>query len=162
MKLIYTLPAVIAAGLLVAGISSLSAREYGMAGCGLGSLAIGKNEGQLTAATTNGTLGNQTFGITSGTSNCVGDDVALKQQKQEYFVMVNFESLQHEMAVGKGEKLNSLASLLGCPTDRFGQMTRKEYGNLFPAGVTPESILNSVKVQIARDPALASACRVQS
>ena len=42
-------------------------------GCGLGSMII-KNQNstmlQAIAATTNGTSGNQTFGITSGTSNC--------------------------------------------------------------------------------------------
>ena len=42
-------------------------------GCGLGSLVI-KDQStvmlQVLAATTNGTSGSQTFGITSGTSNC--------------------------------------------------------------------------------------------
>ena len=47
------------------------ARQYGMAGCGLGSLAFEPGEGQISAATTNGTFYNQFFGISSGTLNCV-------------------------------------------------------------------------------------------
>ena len=46
---------------------------YGMAGCGLGSLLFGNDNTtlmQILAATTNGLFGSQTFGITSGTSNC--------------------------------------------------------------------------------------------
>ncbi len=45
---------------------------YGTAGCGLGSMAFGNQKGaiQILAATTNGLFGTQTFGITSGTSNC--------------------------------------------------------------------------------------------
>ncbi|MFN7453535.1 MAG: DUF3015 family protein, partial [Pseudobdellovibrionaceae bacterium] len=47
------------------------AKSYGDAGCGLGSVIFGNEKGfsQIFAATTNGTVGNQTFGISSGTSN---------------------------------------------------------------------------------------------
>src|SRR5205823_3826374 len=40
---------------------------YGLAGCGLGSMLFGDQKGmiQILAATTNGTFGSQTFGITS-------------------------------------------------------------------------------------------------
>ncbi len=50
-----------------------SAAPYGTAGCGLGSIVIGSKPGmmQIFAATTNGTSASQSFGITSGTSNCV-------------------------------------------------------------------------------------------
>ncbi|MEN0057326.1 MAG: DUF3015 family protein, partial [Bdellovibrio sp.] len=51
---------------------------YGTAGCGLGSLVFGNEKGpvQIVAATLNGT-GVQTFGITTGTSNC-GEGVFAK------------------------------------------------------------------------------------
>src|SRR5438309_10501086 len=46
---------------------------YGLAGCGLGSMIFGDQKGaiQILAATTNSTFGTPTFGISSGTSNCV-------------------------------------------------------------------------------------------
>ena len=45
---------------------------YGTAGCGLGSMIFGDQKGaiQILAATTNSIFGTQTFGITTGTSNC--------------------------------------------------------------------------------------------
>ncbi len=147
----------------VAGIFSLQAREYGMAGCGLGSLILKEDKvgPQIGAAFLNAT-GVQTSGITTGTSNCVDDGVAFQKRKQEYFVTVNFESLQQEMAVGQGEKLISLASLLGCPAGDFGKMTRKEYSGLFPANVTPDSLIDSVRARIANDKTLSNACQVKA
>lgn len=59
-------------------------RPYGMAGCGLGSMVVGKNGGQVTAGTTNGSSSNQYFGITTGTLNCIDDsasEVAHKMDK---------------------------------------------------------------------------------
>jgi len=59
---------------IVGSAGSAHAQPYGMAGCGLGSIAFGNDQTmfkQVLAATTNGTFGTQTFGITSGTSNCV-------------------------------------------------------------------------------------------
>src|SRR6186713_935077 len=52
--------------------ANAAADGYGPAGCGLGSMIFEPDSGftQVFAATTNGTSGNQTFGITSGTSNC--------------------------------------------------------------------------------------------
>ena len=38
---------------------------------------------QVLAATTNGTSYSQVFGITSGTSNCTTDGVALNEMEQE-------------------------------------------------------------------------------
>src|SRR5437868_47659 len=58
---------------------------YGMAGCGLGSLLFGPvNEpfAQVLAATTNATFATQTFGITSGTSNCVSGGVIRAEREQ--------------------------------------------------------------------------------
>src|SRR3954469_2639303 len=61
---------------------------YGMAGCGLGSLIFGPVNSpgaQILAATTNSTFGSQTFGITSGTSNCVSGGVVALDRQQTAF-----------------------------------------------------------------------------
>src|SRR5690348_11977029 len=58
---------------------------YGMAGCGLGSLVFGPNDApvaQVLAATTNGTFASQTFGISSGTSNCFSGGVLRAEREQ--------------------------------------------------------------------------------
>ena len=68
------------------------ARNYGMAGCGLGSMIIGKEGGQIFAATTNGTAYNQTFGISAGTSNCDDSAAAEVADRMDKFVVANERS----------------------------------------------------------------------
>src|SRR4029078_11600959 len=80
-----------------------------------GSLGSKENTGMhILAATTNGTFGNQTFGITSGTSNCTNGGVVKAQREQAAFASGNFQDLKRNMAAGGGEFLTSFSSLLGC------------------------------------------------
>src|SRR5262245_36738363 len=92
------------------------ARAYGPAGCGLGSLIFEPNSGftQVFAATTNGTFGTQTFGITSGTSNCAGGGGGSASAKA--FVETNRVALAKDIARGQGETIDSLSRLAGCRT----------------------------------------------
>src|SRR5881296_3431817 len=88
-------------------------------GCGLGKLAWSdfkhqKNIGpQVLMATTNGTFGSQTFGISTGTSGCTNDGKVWAEYKVTMFAEINFENLSQEMAQGRGEHLASLAALMG-------------------------------------------------
>ncbi|MDX7140879.1 DUF3015 family protein, partial [Enterobacter hormaechei] len=85
---------------------------------------------QVFAATSNGTLWNQAFGISSGTSNCDAKPVVLAEKQQERFVENNFSGLAKEMAIGEGEQLTALAGLLGCATGteaRFGSVAKRHY-----------------------------------
>ncbi len=137
---------------------------YGMAGCGLGSLVVSSNGfAQVFAATTNSTYYNQSFGITSGTSNCTPAAAAYVEKQQEIFVTVNFASLEQEMAAGKGEKLEALASLLGCKNEAvtgFRTMAQKNHGALFSKDASPADLLAALKGEIAKQPALAAQCRI--
>ena len=91
-------------------------------GCGLGKFAWAdyKNQKkiapQVMMATTNGTFGSGTFGISSGTSGCTNDGQVMADQKTTMFALLNFENLTQEMAQGKGEHLASLATLMGVPS----------------------------------------------
>ncbi|TGL44842.1 DUF3015 domain-containing protein [Leptospira perdikensis] len=142
--------------------TSVEAKKYGMAGCGLGSLIISNNDiTQIFAATSNGIYGNQTFGITSGTSNCTADGVVKQDKVQELFITMNYDSLGQEMASGKGEKLESLGNLLGCSSDslsRFGQVTKENYAKLITEDSTPASVLSAVKSEVKSDKILAKSC----
>ncbi len=62
-------------------------------------------------ATTNGTFGNQTFGITTGTLGCRKTQFVLNERAQD-FVASNMDQLAKEISVGRGESLNTLAELL--------------------------------------------------
>lgn len=149
---------------LTTGISS--APKYGTAGCGIGSLII-KEQGfaQVLAATTNGIYGNQTSGITTGSLGCTADGIVKSEKEQDIFVHMNIESLEQEMAAGKGEKLNTLATLFGCPKDsqkNFANMTQKKYGVLFSNEVrnSPSELISAIKTEISKDSTLAPVCRI--
>lgn len=159
---------VLGAGLTVAMMlagATAHAQSYGSAGCGLGSMLFGKDNSkgmQILAATTNGIFGNQTFGITSGTLNCVSGGVVTAQREQTAFAEVNFQDLKRNMAMGGGEYLTSFSTLLGCEEaakPAFFKMSQAKYGTLVPtAETTPVALVTSVKEQIKADPALAAQC----
>lgn len=146
---------------IVLALSSANAAKYGAAGCGLGSIVFGNQKGmvQILAATTNGTSGNQTFGITSGTSNCADDGVALADKEKEFFANANFESLKQEMAQGQGENLAAFASLYGCSSGAFAQSVKSNYGTILPEGATAMNMLENLDTVVGSDAALAGACR---
>jgi hypothetical protein len=139
---------------------------YGMAGCGLGSMIFGPVNApgpQILAATTNGTFGTQTFGITSGTSNCVSGGVVALDREQTAFAEVNFRDLKRDMAAGGGEFLTSFATLLGCDDatkPALARMTQARYESLLPSErTTPVELVAGVHAQIGADPKLAAGCR---
>jgi Protein of unknown function (DUF3015) len=148
---------------IMAGASAARAQGYGMAGCGLGSLVF-KDNGmtQILAATTNGTFANQTFAITSGTSNCGSGGVIKAQREQAAFAEVNFQDLKRNMATGGGEFLTSFATLLGCEDGAkpaLAKMTQSKYEAILPTEkTTPMEMLSGVKTQIKSDAQLAGSC----
>ena len=87
-------------------------------GCGLGSIAFEGQNGlvsQTVAATLNGIFGNQTFGITSGTSNCEQYKSFTYNEKVDTFVADNMDNLARDIARGQGEYVNTLAVLMEIP-----------------------------------------------
>lgn len=104
---------------------------YGMAGCGLGQMVIKDNNiMQIFAATTNGTSGNQTFGISTGTSGCKPSDKMVATE-QKVFVEANLASLTREAAQGTGDHLTAFASLLGCDQSEVAKVSRERYDFLY-------------------------------
>ena len=142
------------------------AAGYGAAGCGLGNLAFGAKPGgqQILAATTNGTFGSQTFGITSGTSNC-GDHGLLNLSKErEIFAEQNYSSLVKEMAMGEGENLVTLASLYGCQANshpEFGALVQDKFDTLIENDqTTSNEMLFKLQEELMYHPKLSKACHV--
>jgi hypothetical protein len=105
--------------------------SYGAAGCGLGSMVFGSQSGpvQVVAATTNGTSGNQTFGITSGTLNCGKGILAAKDTRVNEFVALNMDSLSLSIAKGEGESLETLIELMGVPVPQRDAVSAKLQAN---------------------------------
>ena len=105
---------------------------YGTAGCGLGSMAFHDQPGgiQIIAATLNGICGNQTFGITFGTSNC---GPSLFAQGTRNFVEANREALAKDIARGAGEAIGALTVINRCADSRaVGAALQARFGAIFP------------------------------
>ena len=106
--------------------------DYGAAGCGLGSLVIQKDGFvQIFAATTNGTSGNQTFGITTGTLNC---EVSGNSASAALFIEANREAVVKDISRGNGESLETLARIGGCANvNAMGTYLQSQYSTIFPS-----------------------------
>jgi hypothetical protein len=84
-------------------------------GCGWGATLFKGQSGlfaHTAAATTNGTTWNQWFGLTSGTAGCDPDTVVSNEYQRKLFVASNMDNLSQDMAQGRGDHLDALASLL--------------------------------------------------
>src|SRR5438874_997126 len=142
--------------LLVAGVlcltsAAMAADKYGTAGCGLGSLVFGNQKGivQIFAATTNGLFGSQTFGITTGTSNCADTGGGMASIKS--FTETNREALAKDMSRGQGETLANLAVLAGCTDAAAVSVTlQKNYSSIIPNAATPSEQVSDAIVSTLR------------
>jgi hypothetical protein len=153
----------IVAAASLGGLAYVSAAPYAMAGCGLGSVIIGADGFvQVFAATTNGSTGTQTFGITTGTSNCVRSGVVLADKEQEAFFESNFSDLKGEIAQGSGEHLEALAELFSCKENArplVYERAQKSYETVFPnVSTTPMQALYMLKVELSKDAEIAAGC----
>jgi Protein of unknown function (DUF3015) len=106
---------------------------YGAAGCGLGSMLFNQQPGiyQIMAVTTNWILPVQTFGITTGTSNC---GYGMISQGTRNFVEANREALAKDMSRGQGETIGALAWMAGCSSSRaVGAALQQRYATIIPS-----------------------------
>ncbi len=114
--------ALIAASALFA-VSAMAGNLRDNVGCGLGTTLIGdKGDNsilmQVLAATTNGTSGNQTFGISSGTLGCKKPTKIASNDKLNKFVADNMDKIAMDISAGHGKSLDALATLLKIPANK--------------------------------------------
>ena len=136
------------------------AQQNNIGSCGWGSKVFDGQSGvapQVLGATTNGTSGNQTFGITFGTSGCTQDGAVKSSWKTALFIDGNKEQLARDMSVGGGETLDSLAHLMGVESqDRaaFNRVAKQNLWKIFSADATNDIVANLRQV-LAADEQLA-------
>ncbi|HEY6876733.1 MAG TPA: DUF3015 family protein [Polyangiales bacterium] len=141
------------AGLLAAFAMSATAQvahadPYGTAGCGLGSIIFKDKPGfiQVVAATFNGTFGNQTFAISSGTSNCGKSEPA--QAAAQAFIQTNREAFAKDAARGRGETISNLSTLAGCANPAaVGTLLQSEFNTIFPSATSSDVEVSSKALQ---------------
>ena len=108
-------------------------------GCGLGTMLFQNNADQSSLlqafqATTNGTLGNQTFGVTSGTSECKQPTKFVSNDRLNEFVVANMDNLAKDIARGNGETLEAFADLMEVPAEKrpeFYQKLQVSFSKIF-------------------------------
>jgi Protein of unknown function (DUF3015) len=157
IKLVLTTAAMIA----VIPMAAMAAGENNVGSCGWGSKVFTGQRGvvpQVLAATTNGTSGNQTFGVTSGTSGCTQDGAVSSNWKTAMYIDGNKSKLAMDMSKGSGESLESLAQLIGVKdSDKaaFYRVTKENFAQIFSSEqVSADQIAVALKQVMAADSTL--------
>ncbi len=152
--------------LLVAAVAiapsiAMAAGENNIGNCGWGSKLFDGQSGvvpQVLGATTNGTSGNQTFGISSGTSGCTQNGTVKSTWKTAMFIDGNKEQLARDMSKGSGETLDSLATLIGVRAEHraeFNRVTKENFAKIFAAEASTSQVVAALKEVLAQDAELA-------
>lgn len=144
-----------AIGVMLSGGVALADPDVG---CGWGTLAFKGQTGvapKVLAATTNSSLGNQTFGISSGTAGCKQGGTVTAEARLQMYASANIDQLASDMASGRGETLETLAQLIGvADADKpaFYALAKHHFGTLFPSDqVTAGEMLTVLKGLMADD-----------
>ncbi|MDX1443402.1 MAG: DUF3015 domain-containing protein [Gammaproteobacteria bacterium] len=131
-------------------------------GCGLGTKLFEGKSGvmpQVLAVTTNGTSGNQTFGISSGTLGCDSNGTVSMAERLDMFTGDNMEKLALDMSRGEGESLAAMADLMEiAEEDRaaFYALTKDNFDRIVVStDITAGELLENVRVVMGEDAALA-------
>lgn len=131
-------------------------------GCGVGTILWEGQQGvpaKVLAATTNGIVGNQTFGISSGTLGCQQGGVVTASARLPMYASANLDRIAADMAAGEGETLTNLAALYGIADEDltvFYRTTRENFAVIFHGEtVTAGEMLASLETVMAGNERLA-------
>ena len=144
---------------LLSGTAAVFAKgNHPMSGCGLAYvLFTNDNQSsiplQVLGATTNGSFGNQTFGMTSGTLGCTTNGMIARSQAIGVFADVNLRQIERDASVGGGEYLTAFSQLLGVQDAKraaFNQMVKENYSAIFPtAGTSSTEMIQNLNRKLA-------------
>ncbi|HVP28732.1 MAG TPA: DUF3015 family protein [Myxococcota bacterium] len=131
-------------------------------GCGPGTQLWRGSKGippKVLGATTNGSTGLQTFGISFGTLGCNQGGTVTAEMRLRRFTDANLDALARDMAQGRGETLATFAHLYGvADADRpaFYGFAQRHFGELFSGDdASSRDVLVSLDRLLAADPQLA-------
>jgi hypothetical protein len=132
------------------------AEAAGGPNCGWGNMLFEGQSGlgsHLIATLTNGTSGNATFGMTSGTNGCATDG-NLTYGGTSLLAQI-MDEFSEDVARGHGDALDAMAVTLGIAAkDRasFARVTHENFDTLFPnENVTAEQVMASINSLMKND-----------
>lgn len=153
---------ILIASLLTAASLNAFAEAPGGPNCGWGNMLFKGQRGMpahFVASTTNGTSGNATFGMTSGTNGCSTNGALTYGGKPMLVLSSIMDELSEDMAKGEGEALTTYAVALGvAPQDRahFAQVTHQHFKEIFSsAQVTSAEVHAATLAVLKQDDRLA-------
>ncbi|MEC7278063.1 MAG: DUF3015 family protein [Bdellovibrionota bacterium] len=117
---------------------------HGPAGCGLGAMLLKGKDGlvmNVLAATTNGTSGNQTFGMSTGTLGC--EDANKAKVSGPAFIQNNREKLANDVARGQGETLSAYLKLIDASQTEASEL-QKNFASIFATENDANAIHNKI------------------
>jgi len=152
---------VILAAALLTSTSTVFAVVPGGPNCGWGNMLFKGQSGlpiHVVASTTNGTSGNATFGMTSGTNGCSPNGKLTYGGKPMINLSQIMDELSEDVAKGEGEALDAVAVMIGIsPEDRlhFSKVAHANFSNIFPSeSVTAEEVLLNINEVLKQDATL--------
>ena len=141
----------LAGALAFAATPSTAHAEYGMAGCGLGSMVF-KDDGfvQVLAAQPTAPPGNQTFSISSGTSNC---EVSGNGASAALFIEANREAdgAGKSAAVPASPSRPLHVSVDAQGASAMGSFLQSEYQSIFPSAKVSDKQVGMTIVTMLKD-----------
>lgn len=150
----------VAGAVLFAASSAAFAEAPGGPNCGWGNMLFKGQSGlaaHFLASTTNGTSGNATFGMTSGTNGCSTDGKLTYGGKAMVGAM--FDEFSADVAVGQGDALTAVAVAYGvAQEDRaaFATLAHQNFSVLFPSeDVTADEVVATLETLMKADADLA-------
>jgi len=165
MKKIITLSLMLAGPALVnaagqAAPTGKGAMADGGTGCGLGTLWFDGNTGVAAhsiAMTTNGSLFNNTFGMSSGTLGCDSSQ-PIRYHGERVYIGANMTKLAEDMSRGQGETLAGLSEVMGIAQEdkpAFYALTQKHFDRIYAnESVTSDQVADALVQVLKSDPVL--------
>ncbi len=149
---------ILAGTVFLVASSTAFAEAPGGPNCGWGNMMFEGQSGggpHFLASTTNGTSGNQTFGMTSGTNGCSTDGTLTYGGDSMANAAEIMDEFSEDVARGYGEALNAMAVMIGVEQqDRstFAQVMHENFATIFPSeDVTAEQALTAVNTIMKSD-----------
>ena len=153
---------VILAAALMGSSMLAHADAAGGPGCGWGNMLFEGKSGlpfHLLATIVNGTSGNATFGMTTGTNGCNTSGALTYSGKSLLAMNGVMEEVAQDMAVGHGEALTALSVSMGVPADQrdhFNAVMHDNFAVIFTSDdVTAGQVADNISAVMKQDQTLA-------
>lgn len=152
---------ILLASALLGASMSASAVAPGGPGCGWGNMVFEGKSGlpvHLLATIVNGTSGNATFGMTSGTNGCDTDGALTYSGSSLLSMNGVLEEVAHDVAMGEGEALTALSVSMGVDAqdrEQFNAVLHNNFDSIFTSeDVTAAEVQANINAVLKTDQAL--------